>query len=99
VHLEAIARTSAFARAELKGPELPAELAHVWPWFLELHAARSYHSCGPNAIAYQEIAAWSGLTGTPVGPADVDLLRLVDWTWITWAPSPAGGANASQRPA
>ena len=83
-HLKAAAKNSAAARAELAGPEFPAEGGFIWGAFLELHVARTYHQNGPNPIGYSEIAAWSRLTRQPVLATEVELLRAIDVEWLSY---------------
>lgn len=64
-------------------PDMPAELAHVWRWFAELHAVRSQGQFGPDPISYSEIAAWSVLTRTHVKPFEMIALRAVDEAFLT----------------
>ncbi len=82
VHLEAAARHSEFARRELVGPSFPENLRYLWNWFMELHAARSYGPNGPNPIGYREIEAWATVMRNRVSPAEVDMLRGMDLTWM-----------------
>lgn len=65
------------AREALVGPPLPARVAHVWPWYLELAASRG-GTLAPAPISFGEIRAWSQLTGVVPSPYDVRLLQACD---------------------
>lgn len=64
-------------------PQMPAELAHVWRWFCELHATRAHGQCGAFPIGFAEIAAWAALTGVRPRPFEVAALRAIDDVFMT----------------
>lgn len=66
----------------LEGPELPAELEHVWTWFLELHAARSSGGFGSGPIMFSEIESWSRLTLRSPKSIEVDMIKRLDSIWL-----------------
>ena len=66
----------------LQGPELPPDAEHIWQWFLDLNSARGSNGFGVNPISYQDIAAWSSLTGTIVRPSEVAALKALDAVWL-----------------
>lgn len=37
---------------------------------------------GPNPIGYQDVAAWSNLTGTTIRPSELDALFEIDSAWL-----------------
>lgn len=83
-HLESAAQQgSKEAAARLVGPELPAEIAHVWDWFDELHSARTSNGFGPNALTYSEIEAWNRLTAREVRPFEVEAIKRIDDVYLT----------------
>ncbi len=78
-HLAAYAARTGRAHPLLAGPELPAEAAHLWGWFAELHACRA----PGRPLGHAEIAAWARLTGERPEPWELAGLRLLDRTWMT----------------
>ena len=64
-------------------PPMPAEMAHVWRWFCELHASRTHGQFGAFPIGYGEIAAWAALTGVSPKPYEVTALRAIDDAFLT----------------
>lgn len=64
--------------AELQGPPLPAGFAYLWRWFQELHTRRTAGMHGPAPITWQDLVAWSQLTGAEPSPWDCDVLMLLD---------------------
>lgn len=67
---------------ELDIPPLAAPVAHIWDWFLELHAARGGNGFGPNAIGWREIQAWLDLTGTLARPPEIQAIMAIDRAWL-----------------
>lgn len=67
---------------QLRGPELPDCLAHVWQWFGDLSAARGGNGWGPNPIGYADVAAWAALTRRDPTAAEVDLLMALDRRYL-----------------
>jgi hypothetical protein len=37
---------------------------------------------GPNTISYQDIKAWSDLTGTPLDEREVEAIKAIDATYM-----------------
>ena len=64
--------------ADLAGPELPAEAAHVMRWFDALHLARRSTGFGPDAIGWADILAWATLTGEAPLPWECAALMALD---------------------
>jgi hypothetical protein len=75
LHIE---QTTGRRPAALDGPEIPAEVAHVWGWFCELDSQRSGNGFGGNPISWGEIAAWAALTGSMPRPHEVRMLLRLD---------------------
>lgn len=69
--------------AALRLPEIPAALAHLWEWFIELSAVRSGNGAGPNPIAFSEVEAWARLTGRLLTPRDVRAIAMLDQAYFT----------------
>lgn len=61
----------------------PPSLEHVWSWFLELCGGRGNTGFGPSPIAFNEIKAWSELTGTYPSPWEVTLLKRLDSLYLS----------------
>ena len=76
--MERIARIT----TQLDGPLLPDDVTHVWMWFNDLSAARGSNGWGPNAISYQDIAAWIALTGTITRPPEIAAILMLDRLWL-----------------
>lgn len=77
-HLLAAERAGATV-PELEGPPLPACLAYLWAWFVELSSARGGTGMGGvNPIGYQELAAWAGLRGISPTPFELEAIRRLD---------------------
>lgn len=81
-HLEAAARHSAAARAELAGPEFPEAGAYVWTWFCELLEARKFSEHGPQPIGHADIQAWAELTRRSPSAWELGWLRELDRAWL-----------------
>ncbi len=89
----------------LDGPELPADGAHVWVWFLELSAGRGSNGFGPNPISYLDLLAWSMLMGTITRPAEIEAVMALDRVWLAAQATNAGtlrdsdcaGSNGAPR--
>ncbi len=63
-------------------PTLPAGAALYWSWFRELSAARTWHASGPNPITHAEIHSWASVSGWPIKPRHVAIIRALDEVWI-----------------
>lgn len=81
-HLEAVERQTGRRPRDLDGPPLPDCVAHVWSWWQDLHVARGGTGFGPAPIGWQDVAAWSALTGTITRPAEIRLLMDIDRAWL-----------------
>ncbi len=81
-HLESVERQTGFRPPALDGPELPADGAHVWSWFLTLHQARGSNGFGGNPISFADIAAWVSLTGVIVRPQEIEAILAIDRVWL-----------------
>jgi hypothetical protein len=76
--LEVVERQYGHRPRELDGPEFPDLLEHVWTAFISLSNGRSVGFSGPNPISYMDIKSWCDLTGTPLEPIDVDIIKRLD---------------------
>ncbi len=81
-HAEAFERQTGLKSPELNGPELPPDLAHVWGWFLELHARRGSNGFGSNPLAWGDLLAWSSLTRPGIRLAELQAILMIDNAWM-----------------
>lgn len=70
---------------ELVDVDLPDMVHHVWDWFIKLSKRRVMGAMAPNPITYQDILAWSFLTGADPTPFEVDCILEVDQAWLSSA--------------
>lgn len=63
-------------------PELNPLVRHVWGWFCELNQARNAGGMAVSPIGYQDIKAWSEITGTKIMPWEVTALRRTDAAFL-----------------
>lgn len=49
-------------------PPFPKEVAYLWGWFLEVVQGLPANGMCPSPVAWTDLAAWSGLTGTELCP-------------------------------
>ena len=68
-----------------KMPHVPEAGILLWNIFMKLAATRSYHMAGPNPISYTEIAAFCNLTGQPLQPNHVEIIRALDDAWLEYS--------------
>lgn len=77
-HLEQVAKQVGFKPEELKGPEFPELVSHVWSSFLSLSNSRTNGFSGPNPITYEQIKAWKDLTNNVLSARDIDAIMRID---------------------
>lgn len=77
-HLRQVEKSKGIQLVEDDELEPPAHLRHVWEWFIELHGRRSSAGYGPNPISYQDLQAWSLLTGSRPRTVEVAMIVAVD---------------------
>ena len=68
-----------------KMPHVPEAGILLWNIFMKLAATRTYHMAGPNPISYTEIAAFCNLTGQPLQPNHVEIIRALDDAWLEYS--------------
>ena len=99
-HLEAAAklggRTPGSAEAIRRlneEPEMPALLAHLWGWYVQLSAGRSSGMMGSTHISYQDVEAWARLMDHSPLPHEVEALMMMDTEFRSaqHAQQPRGG--------
>jgi hypothetical protein len=64
-------------------PEFPESLRKVWHYFFELCAARTSGMNGADPLIYSEIAAWDKLTGAQITPAEVAVIKKLDYEYMS----------------
>lgn len=52
----------------------PAELLHVWQWFLEVLGGASGGGIGPAVVTWSDLLAWTELTGEAPEPREARLV-------------------------
>ena len=67
--------------------DVEVDVAHEWWWgaFWELSGGRRWNDGMPMPLSWQDIAAWSEITGSPVDADDVSVLRAMDGAFMSWA--------------
>ena len=63
-------------------PQIPECLDYVWQWFIELNRTRSSNGFSMNPISYSEIDSWARVTGTPINPFEVQLIKDLDTLFL-----------------
>lgn len=83
------------------GPEVPWRGARIWGLFLRFHEGRG-GGMGPAPITYEAMEAFSAITGEPLRPWEIDIIRALDREWLKAANARAepghGAAPVSSRP-
>lgn len=64
---------------------IPPHAKPVWDAFLALSRTRRYNSFGPEAITYQEIAAFRDMMGIPLQAHHIAIITTLDAAWIEQA--------------
>ena len=64
--------------AKLEGPPLPAALAYMWDWTLELHGRSGFSQVGVHPLSYSTIADWARLNDLQPQPHEVQGLLALD---------------------
>lgn len=81
-HAEAYERQTGNRSPELDGPPLPLDLAHVWTWFLELHARRGSNGFSANSLTWVDLLAWVYLTDPGVRLVELRTIMVLDNAWM-----------------
>lgn len=93
-HLQSAEAQTGVEIPELHQERVPIEVAHIWEWFKDLHAARAA-SFGPSPISYADIEAWARLTGRAPTRWEVSCIKRLDVCFLTHC---AKKSAASQPP-
>lgn len=81
----------------LKGrPRVPEAGRLLWSAFIEISAARGFYQFGPAPISFAEIEGWSRLTGTPLAPHHVEIIRAMDEAFVEHFQNAARGEKTPE---
>lgn len=69
---------SADAAQGLRVDPLPKVISPIWNAFIAMHDARGSNGHAPNAITWQDIAAWQQVSGNALTPWELDTIRAID---------------------
>lgn len=61
---------------------IPAGGELLWRWFTDLNSTRAWNMTVPSPITFAEIAAYKAVTGWPIEPRHVAILRELDAAYI-----------------
>jgi hypothetical protein len=81
-HLESVERQTGKRPAQLDGPDLPDQGAHLWGWFADLSRGRQMGGMGPSRLTYADMQAWIALMGVAVEPWEIRALLRIDSAWL-----------------
>ena len=81
-HLEAVERQTGIRPEELDGPDFPSLMSYVWSAFLSLSSSRNPALSGVAPITYEQIKAWTQVTGNPLSPREVDAIKRLDYIFM-----------------
>lgn len=81
-HLRAAAKRSGkaavLARAALKGPRMPSDLAYLYAWACELYGRSGSGMGGLNPMTYPTLESWARLTGRQPNMLEIEALFALD---------------------
>lgn len=82
-HLEMAYKATGIRHKYLKDEKpLPWATAHIWQYFLELHAERPSNGMTPGRITSTAIKDWRELTATRLDLWEIRAIRILDNLWI-----------------
>ncbi len=84
-HLEKVKQATKNPPPELQeyyDLEFPIELSIYWDDFLQLSKRRGSSEAGYLPISFLEINAWCSLTGNTVSQLWLDIIDMLDNTWL-----------------
>jgi hypothetical protein len=82
-HATAIETATGNVPEEYQSLPFPTLIGHVWYWFIELSRTRGSSGFGPNPITYQELKAWSQLTGVAPTSTEVQAIMTLDLVYMS----------------
>jgi hypothetical protein len=65
-----------------EAPDLPDAGSHIWEWWRQLDSRRVTYSEVAAPLTYSEIYYWSTLTRTQISPSEIDVLIIMDDTYL-----------------
>lgn len=71
--------------------DMPEGGLELWNIFMQIGATRTQGAHGPQALAYQEIEAWSRLHRWPLLPQHLSTIRALDEAWLRHQYAKLGG--------
>lgn len=81
-HAKSILKATGALPEEYQSLTCPSALEHCWHWFLYLNRTRSGSGFGQNPISYQEILAWTQLTGVEPDPTEIQAIMSLDQAYM-----------------
>lgn len=77
-NLENVWRRTKVKPKELEQVEFQVIMGHVWSWFHDLRRSIGQGFSGPLPISYQDIYAWSAMTGNRPDPFEISCIVALD---------------------
>ena len=74
-------------------PQMPVGGEIYWNWFMQLHAARGSSGFGPSPLSYEDINAWATRMRIYPTPLEVELLKMLDITYLQVILNKKGGGK------
>lgn len=81
-HLETVERQTGIRPAELNLPEFPSLLISIWRIFIDLSNSRSQGFSGGGPITYEQMKAYSEITGNNIGPVEAEIIQRLDKEYL-----------------
>lgn len=63
---------------------MPETMEFIWLDFLELNNARTSNGYTLNPISYQELYAWTQLTGKRLKAHEIGIIKMLDITFLNY---------------
>ena len=80
--LKAVLRWQVAHPGSTDGPDVPWAGLRVWGLFLRLHEGRGGGGFGPAPISYEAMEAYQAITGEPLRPWEIEIIRALDREWL-----------------
>ena len=74
---------------------VPDHLMPIWRPFRDISRTRRWADHGPEAISYQEVAAYCAMTRTPLQPHHVEAIMEMDAAWLDHLHQRRNGVTAA----
>jgi len=81
-HLHSVVDQTGEVPEELELPPFPKAIDQVWYKFLEVHRGRTYGMSGVNPISFQDLQAWSSVTGAHLSGWEIEVIMKLDRLWL-----------------